>query len=184
MTTPDKDKLLHGSGDLPGLAEELERVGTAFPRRINADPEQVERGLAQLVLTLVELLRSRGPGPQSQSRPTRRPAVSFPRFAWGKKARKTTSQEESMAALKDAEQLTKNLEDLVGQLRKELGNGNVDFEKLVTISDEISEQADGIAETFSAVNDTLMQRIQQVTSGKSSGSGQRERSGSRSGGNG
>ena len=29
----------------------------AVPRRINADPEQVERGLAQLVLTLVELLR-------------------------------------------------------------------------------------------------------------------------------
>jgi len=27
------------------------------PRRIAADPEQVERGLAQLVLTLVELLR-------------------------------------------------------------------------------------------------------------------------------
>ena len=30
---------------------------SAFPRRVNADPEQVERGLAQLVLTLVELLR-------------------------------------------------------------------------------------------------------------------------------
>ncbi|TML66462.1 MAG: gas vesicle protein K [Actinobacteria bacterium] len=29
----------------------------AFPRRINADPERVERGLAQLVLTLIELLR-------------------------------------------------------------------------------------------------------------------------------
>jgi uncharacterized protein YjiS (DUF1127 family) len=29
----------------------------AFPRRIDADPENVERGLAQLVLTLVELLR-------------------------------------------------------------------------------------------------------------------------------
>ncbi len=27
------------------------------PRRVNADPERVERGLAQLVLTLVELLR-------------------------------------------------------------------------------------------------------------------------------
>jgi hypothetical protein len=26
-------------------------------RRVNADPEQVERGLAQLVLTIVELLR-------------------------------------------------------------------------------------------------------------------------------
>ena len=36
---------------------ELDRLATAVPRRINADPEQVEKGLAQLVLTLVELLR-------------------------------------------------------------------------------------------------------------------------------
>ena len=28
-----------------------------LPRRINTDPERVERGLAQLVLTLIELLR-------------------------------------------------------------------------------------------------------------------------------
>lgn len=34
-----------------------EQALTARPRRIEADPEQVERGLAQLVLTLVELLR-------------------------------------------------------------------------------------------------------------------------------
>ena len=39
------------------LARELDRLGTALPRRVNADPEQVEKGLAQLVLTLVELLR-------------------------------------------------------------------------------------------------------------------------------
>ena len=51
------DKLLHGSGDLEGVARELDRIGTAFPRRVNADPERVEQGLAQLVLTLVELLR-------------------------------------------------------------------------------------------------------------------------------
>ena len=51
------DKLIHASGDLDSLAAELERVGTAFPRRVNADPERVEQGLAQLVLTLVELLR-------------------------------------------------------------------------------------------------------------------------------
>ena len=51
------EKLLHASGDLDALAGELERVGTAFPRRVNADPERVEQGLAQLVLTLVELLR-------------------------------------------------------------------------------------------------------------------------------
>jgi hypothetical protein len=55
--TSDSEKLLYGSGDLEGLAQELDRVGTAFPRRVNADPEGVEKGLAQLVLTLVELLR-------------------------------------------------------------------------------------------------------------------------------
>jgi gas vesicle protein GvpK len=52
-----EDKLLHAAGDLDGLAKELDRLGTAFPRRVIADPENVERGLAQLVLTLVELLR-------------------------------------------------------------------------------------------------------------------------------
>jgi hypothetical protein len=55
--TPGDDKLLHASGDLETLARELDRLGTAFPRRVNADPEHVEKGLAQLVLTLVELLR-------------------------------------------------------------------------------------------------------------------------------
>ena len=53
----DDEKLIHSSGDLDVLAAELDRVGTAFPRRVNADPERVEQGLAQLVLTLVELLR-------------------------------------------------------------------------------------------------------------------------------
>lgn len=74
-----------------------------------------------------------------------------------------------MASLKDAQQLTKGLEDLVGQLSSELKNGNVDFEKLVSISDEISERADGIAETFSSVNDTLMERIQNASGGATSG---------------
>ena len=32
-------------------------LGDALSRRINAEPEAVERGLAQLVLTIVELLR-------------------------------------------------------------------------------------------------------------------------------
>ena len=54
--TPE-DKLLHAAGDLEGVARQLDRIGTALPRRIDADPEQVEKGLAQLVLTLVELLR-------------------------------------------------------------------------------------------------------------------------------
>jgi Gas vesicle protein K len=32
-------------------------MGSAVANRINADPERVEKGLAQLVLTVVELLR-------------------------------------------------------------------------------------------------------------------------------
>ena len=51
------DKLVDVEGDLHRIAGELEHLPEAFPRRVNADPEKVEKGLAQLVLTLVELLR-------------------------------------------------------------------------------------------------------------------------------
>jgi hypothetical protein len=50
-------ELFEETSELHRIAGELEHVPEAFPRRVNADPEQVERGLAQLVLTLVELLR-------------------------------------------------------------------------------------------------------------------------------
>jgi hypothetical protein len=50
-------KLLGADGDLRRIAGELDHLPEAFPRRVNADPEKVEQGLAQLVLTLVELLR-------------------------------------------------------------------------------------------------------------------------------
>jgi Gas vesicle protein K len=39
------------------FGDELERLEARLPRRISADPERVEKGLAQLVLTLIELLR-------------------------------------------------------------------------------------------------------------------------------
>jgi len=55
--TDELDKLLGASGDLGLAASELESLRNAFPRRVDADPERVEQGLAQLVLTLVELLR-------------------------------------------------------------------------------------------------------------------------------
>ena len=51
------DKLLTGGGDLRRIASDLDHVSKALPRRVNADPERVEQGLARLVLTLVELLR-------------------------------------------------------------------------------------------------------------------------------
>ena len=57
MTAEPVDKLIAASGDLGRIAGELEHVQQAFPRRVNADPERVEKGLAQLVLTLLELLR-------------------------------------------------------------------------------------------------------------------------------
>jgi methyl-accepting chemotaxis protein len=87
-----------------------------------------------------------------------------------------------MATLKDTAQLTKQLEELIGQLSSELQNGEVDFEKLISLSDEISEKADGMAETFSSVNEALMQRIQQVKGGSSRRQGSRSQSkaGSRS----
>ena len=36
---------------------ELDRAQSALRRRVEADPEKLEKGLAQLVLTLIELLR-------------------------------------------------------------------------------------------------------------------------------
>src|SRR5215211_4272775 len=51
------DKLLNAPLDLDPFARDLRRLDDALTRRVRADPENVERGLAQLVLTLVELLR-------------------------------------------------------------------------------------------------------------------------------
>ena len=54
-----KSKVLAGplDGDLDPFARALPHLGKALSRRIDADPESVEQGLAQLVLTIVELLR-------------------------------------------------------------------------------------------------------------------------------
>ena len=52
-----KDKLLHAPPDLDLFARDRPRLDGGLSRRIEADPESVERGLAQLVLTIVELLR-------------------------------------------------------------------------------------------------------------------------------
>src|SRR5436853_6360030 len=52
-----RDKFLHMPADLDPFATERPRLDDALSRRVNADPERLEKGLAQLVLTLVELLR-------------------------------------------------------------------------------------------------------------------------------
>ena len=89
-----------------------------------------------------------------------------------------------MASMKDAEQLTKNLESLVGDLKTELREGKGDFEKLVQLADRVSQSADEFAETFSSINETLSNRIEQLNGGSQSQSrqsgGSREKAGSRS----
>ena len=57
MTDSPADKLLAAPLDLDPFARDLRRLDDALTRRVQADPENVERGLAQLVLTIVELLR-------------------------------------------------------------------------------------------------------------------------------
>ena len=53
----DDSKLMSAPLDLDPFRAHAREVDDALTRRINADPESVERGLAQLVLTVVELLR-------------------------------------------------------------------------------------------------------------------------------
>jgi hypothetical protein len=64
--TPQRDAVAGGSaadkifarvGDLDDFLRGLDRLGTPLPSRVNADEGNVERGLAKLVLTLVDLLR-------------------------------------------------------------------------------------------------------------------------------
>jgi hypothetical protein len=43
--------------ELEALRQEIERMGSASPLRWNADPEEVQRSVAQLVLTLIEFVR-------------------------------------------------------------------------------------------------------------------------------
>jgi hypothetical protein len=53
-----RDKVLAAPlGDLGGFSHDERSLAEALTRRVDADPESVERGLAQLVLTVVELLR-------------------------------------------------------------------------------------------------------------------------------
>lgn len=55
------EKIFAGAGDLDAFLRGLDKLGTklsqALPARVNADERNVEKGLAQLVLTLIDLLR-------------------------------------------------------------------------------------------------------------------------------
>ena len=51
------DKILLSTGDLDEFDKEMGKVGGSTTTRFDANPENADSGLAQLVLTLVELIR-------------------------------------------------------------------------------------------------------------------------------
>lgn len=77
-----------------------------------------------------------------------------------------------MASIKDVEQVADSLENLVERFRAELRDGP-DFDKLIEISDEISERADSAAEAFNNINEALTSRISEL-SGRRRGGGSRQ----------
>jgi len=90
-----------------------------------------------------------------------------------------------MASLKDTVNLTSQLTDLTNQLHSELTEGEVDFEKMVRLADEISEHADSLAAAFSRVNEALTEPLEQNGGGNGDRAGGRSsRSRSRSSSNG
>lgn len=60
-----------------------------------------------------------------------------------------------MATLKDVALMTNELDRLSGELHAELTEGEIDFEKMVRLSDSISENADRLAGAFSTMADAL-----------------------------
>ena len=57
MLQSHNEKLLSDPAEMQAFAAELEHSEHTLPRQIKIDPEGVEKGLAKLVLTVIELLR-------------------------------------------------------------------------------------------------------------------------------
>ena len=51
------DRILFRAGSADEIIEELEKIKPGIQGRINATPDNVDSGLAKLVLTLIELIR-------------------------------------------------------------------------------------------------------------------------------
>jgi len=58
MSSPSlEDKLLAGGARTALFGDELDRLRAGLKQRVDADRESLEKGLAQLVMTVIELLR-------------------------------------------------------------------------------------------------------------------------------
>jgi hypothetical protein len=78
-----------------------------------------------------------------------------------------------VASVKDAQQLVQHVESAVSDLKDAIrsNDGNLDFERIAGLADEIGERADAVAETFSSLNEVLIGRIGEITGSRSSSSG-------------
>ena len=74
--------------------------------------------------------------------------------------------------------LTSQLNDLAGELHGELTNGDVDFEKLVDLADQISENADSLAGAFARVNEALSEPLEHDSESNGSSTSSESSSGS------
>lgn len=87
-----------------------------------------------------------------------------------------------MASVKDAQKLVTHVETALSDLKDALrsSNGDLDFERIAGLADEIGERADAVAETFSSLNEVLMGRIDEISGGRNrSSSSRRSSSGGR-----
>jgi hypothetical protein len=66
-----------------------------------------------------------------------------------------------MASLREAAEITSELNGLTEQLHSELSNGGADFRRMVELADAISRQADELATTFARVDEALTQSAEE-----------------------
>ena len=64
-----------------------------------------------------------------------------------------------MATLKDAARVTEELVDLATRLRSELMDGDVEFERMVELADEVGARADALAATFAEIERAFAPRL-------------------------
>jgi hypothetical protein len=64
-----------------------------------------------------------------------------------------------MPTLKDLSLMTSELDRLGGELHTELTEGEIDFQKMVVLADNISEQADKLAVAFNTMSQALNQTL-------------------------
>jgi hypothetical protein len=60
-----------------------------------------------------------------------------------------------MATLKDLSSMTSELDRLGGELHAELTQGDIDFDKMVALADQITENAEKLAEAFDTMGSAL-----------------------------